>query len=235
MVREKTNMKRIIITLIVILGIGLIGFVLYRLNFKGVQRMTGKVIIINGTSASGKSSIIKAFQEKCEDLWLAAGIDHLYVGVIPPKFLDDNPEHHNVMHVTNDFNNGKKVVTAVFGSDGWKIIKGMHRAIAVYARSGNNVLVDYIQYSPEWGDDLKKFLEGVDVTWVGINASLDLIEKREKERGTSPEGHARSHYDTVHKGLNYDLTLNVDMLNPEQAAEKIIEYVEQKKGTNRKL
>ncbi|MBD3232081.1 hypothetical protein GF322_05505 [Candidatus Dependentiae bacterium] len=186
----------------------------------------GTVIILNGPSSSGKTSIIKAFQAKQNTPWLGTGIDHLYVGVIPPHWLDDKPEHKSIMTITkSEDKQGHPIVTAVFGPKGQNVIKGMHRAIAAYANCGNNVIVDYIKYEDEWLKDIQEVLKDINVIWVGVNASLESIEKREKARGTSPQGHARSHYDTVHQGIDYDLTLNTSELTPEQAANKITKFI----------
>ena len=189
---------------------------------------SGMVIIINGPSGVGKSSIIKAFQIKQKTPWLGTGIDHLYIGVLPPHFLDDKPEHHSVMYIKTTEGKEGKMVTAVFGPEGQKVIKGMNRAIAAYAHAGNNVIADYIQYNQAWIADLKTTLHDVKVIWVGVTASLDSIEQREKKRGTSPEGHARSHYQTVHKGIEYDLMIDTDAVTPEQAADQIIALIETK-------
>lgn len=194
-------------------------------KLSGDNKNYGTVIILNGPSSVGKSSIIKAFQAKQPTPWLGTGIDHLYVGVIPLLWLDDKPEHHAIMSIETSQDKNGKIVTAVFGPEGQKVIKGMHRAIAAYAREGNNLIVDYIKYEHEWLQDLQEVLKGIKVIWVGVTASLESIEKREKERGTSPEGHARSHYDTVHKGIKYYLMLNTDFLSPEQAADQIIKLV----------
>ncbi len=187
---------------------------------------SGMVIVVNGTSAVGKTSIIKAFQAKQSTPWLSIGIDNFFVGVIPPKFyLEDKPEHRLVMHGVASEDKEGKLFTLEIGTEGQKIIKGMHRSIAAYAREGNNVIVDYIQYDPTWIVDLQESLRGITIIWVGVTASLEAIKQREKARGTSPEGHARSVYHTVHQGIKYDLMLNTDSLTPEQAADKIIEFV----------
>ena len=187
--------------------------------------MNGTVIILNGPSSVGKSSIIKAFQSQQKTPWLATGIDHLYVGVIPPHWLDDKPEHHEIMTIKTTEDQEGKTVHAVFGPEGRKVIKGMHRAIAAYAQAGNNVIVDYIKYEPEWLEDLQKALKGIKTIWVKVTAPLDIIIKREKERGTSPEGHARSHYHTVHENMPYDLTVNTNELTPEESAQKINDFL----------
>jgi chloramphenicol 3-O phosphotransferase len=185
------------------------------------RQLLGMVIIINGPSAVGKTSIIKEFQKRQTSPWLSIGIDNFFVGVLPPKFyLEDKPEHHAVMHGVASEDAHGKLFTLQIGPEGQKIIRGMHRAIAAYAREGNNVIVDYIKYDSAWISDLQESLKGIKVLWVGVTASLESIQQREKARGTSPEGHARSVYHTMHEGMSYDLMLNTDSTMPEQAAEK---------------
>ncbi len=194
--------------------------------FKKNTNNYGTVIILNGTSAVGKSSIMRAFQAKHVEPWLGIGIDNFFVGVLPAKFyLEDKPEHHTVMRGVASEDAQGKLFTLHIGEQGQKIIKGMHRAIAAYAKEGNNVIVDYIMYDPTWHNDLISALSGVQVISVGVTASLPVVQQREKMRATSPEGHARSIYDTVHQGWKYDLEINSDEMTPEQIADKINEYL----------
>lgn len=195
-----------------------------------VATLPGTVIILNGPSCSGKSSIIKAFQAKESTPWLSIGIDNFFVGVLPPKFyLEDTPEHRLVMHGVASEDAGGKLFTLTIGSEGQKVIKGMHRAISAYARSGNNVIVDYIQYDHNWLADLRQTLQGINVIWVGVTASPESLQQREKARGRAfVEGHARSHYQTVHQGMKYDLMVDTDVTTPEQAVDKIIALLKTK-------
>ena len=195
---------------------------------KKVVSGAGTVIILNGPSCVGKSSTIKVFQAKQDVPWLSIGIDNFFVGVLPPKFyLEDKPKHHAIMHGQSGTDaQGNKIFTLNIGTQGQKIIKGMHQAIADYAKAGNNVIVDYINYDSAWIPDLTKALQGIQVYWVGVTASLESIEAREKSRGRANiEGHARSHYYTVHQGITYDLMIDTDKLTPEQSADKIIELL----------
>lgn len=215
-----------------ILFIGLLllliaGFIINLIK-KSHSTKTGMVIILNGPSSVGKSSIIQAFQAKQKNPWLSIGIDNFFVGVLPPKFyLEDTPEHHSVMQgIASTDAQGNKIFTLVVGPAGQKVINGMHRAIAAYAHAGNNVIVDYINYEPTWIPDLQEALHGLKILWVGVNASLKTIEEREKARGTSPKGHARSHYHTVHKGIQSDLMIDTDKQKPEEAAQLIMEKVQ---------
>ena len=185
----------------------------------------GTVIILNGTSAVGKSSIMRAFQAKHAEPWLGIGIDNFFVGVLPAKFyLEDKPEHHAVMQGVATQDEHGKLFTLYIGPEGQKIIKGMHQAIAAYAKAGNNVIVDYIMYDPTWYDDLMTVLSDIPVISVGVTAALPVVQQREKMRATSPEGHARSIYHTVHQGWKYDLEINTDNMTPEHIADMIDDY-----------
>jgi len=203
-----------------------VGAILMVDGYMTKNRKYGGVIILNGPSAVGKSSIIRAFQAKKSEPWLGIGIDNFFVGVLPPKFyLEDKPQHREVMYGVATEDAQGKLFTLHIGAQGQKIIKGMHRAIAAYAQAGNNVIVDYIMYDPAWHNDLMNALSGIKVISVGVTAALPVVEAREKIRATSPQGHARSVYESTHQGWKYDLTLNTDDMTPEQSADRIIEYM----------
>lgn len=196
-------------------------------NFMLQKSDYGTVIILNGPSAVGKSSIMRAFQAKRVEPWLGIGIDNFFVGVLPSKFyMEDKPEHHAVMRGIASEDEQGKLFTLHIGTAGQKVIKGMHSAIAAYAKAGNNVIVDYIMYDPVWHTDLMNALSGITVIQVGVTAGLPVIEERERVRATSPQGHARSVYATVHQGWDYDLMIDSDEMTPEQIADQIIQYVE---------
>ncbi len=186
----------------------------------------GTIIILNGPSAVGKSSLVKAFLARQRDLWLHAGIDQLYVGVIPPVWLDDAPEHASVMTIKSSVDDlGFPVVKAVFGPKGFQVVQGMHRAIAAYAAMGNSVIVDYIAYESSWVEDFLRVTEGIPLVWVRVSAPLETIEARERARGTSPIGHARSHYESIHKGIDYSFCIDVDPSSPEEAAVQLEQFI----------
>jgi len=210
----------------VIVVFGLLGMYMNQKNIIDQSHKCGRVIILNGPSAAGKSSIIRAFQAKKVEPWLGIGIDNFFIGVLPSKFyLEDKPEHHVVMRGVATEDEQGKLFTLSIGEQGQKIIRGMHGAIAAYACVGNNVIVDYIMYDPTWHAHLMASLSGIPVITVGINASLPVIEEREKSRATSPQGHARSMYTTVHFGWDYDLMIDTDEITPDEIADKIIDYI----------
>jgi chloramphenicol 3-O phosphotransferase len=186
----------------------------------------GTVIILNGPSAAGKSSIQKAFQSlMMPNLWIKVGIDNLFDAPMPDITLEniaywqkENPIRW--VETTKDAS-GNNVITLFTGDQGEKVAYGMNSAIADYAKAGCNVIVDYIAYKKEWIDDLRTKLNGINVCWVKVNIPLSVIEEREAARGTSPQGHARSHYDSVHWDITYNLEVDSSTESAVQIAQKI--------------
>ncbi len=188
----------------------------------------GTVVILNGSPCVGKSTTIKAIQAKQNQLWLGMGIDNFFVGVLPTGFFTENKSGYNthaVMQGIATEDEEGKLFSLYLGEQGNKIIKGMHRAIAAYARSGNNILVDYTPYNASSREDFEEALAGIPVIKVGMMASLPILLQREKLRGTSPEGLVRSQYEIAHQGWNYDLEIDTDYITADQAADLIIEKI----------
>lgn len=187
---------------------------------------TGSIIVLNGPSAAGKSSIQKAFQKlNMPDLWVKVGIDNLFDFPMPEITQENlsywqNENKIRWVSATKD-SQGKNVVSLHVGELGEQVAYAMNSAIAAYAQNGCNVIVDYIAYKHEWILDLEKKLSPFRVFYVAVDISLEELERREQARKTSPVGHARSHYAQVYWDKNYDLKVNVENQSAEEVA-KII-------------
>jgi len=187
----------------------------------------GTVIILNGPSAAGKSSLQKSIQKLAPVPYLNVGIDNF--------FNDLFPDEHGKLGVKADADFGKdlrwvsiadNLVYLHVGPEGKKIIDGMHQAIAAYAKAGNNVVVDYIMYEQSWLKDLMYELQGCPLYVVGVTVPLDVLQAREQARSTSPIGHAGSHYYTVHVGNKYDLWIDNSQGTPDEGAHKILDFIQ---------
>lgn len=193
--------------------------------FTTTFKPTGTVIILNGPSAAGKSSLQKEFQKiMMPHLWIKVGIDNLFDQTMPDDVMQEkNPIRWG--KTTKDINNNP-LFTLFIGPDGEKVAYGMNGAIAGYAQAGNNVIVDYIAYKKEWIDDLQKKLKNINTLWAKITIPLSILEEREAARKTSPVGHARSHYDYVHWDIKYNLELNAHTSDAQNLAQQLKAYYE---------
>jgi len=211
------------------------GFVLY----KGKKMSHGTVIVLNGPSGSGKSSIQKEFQKlMMPNLWIKVGIDNLFDGVMP----DITPENMSFWQSANPIRwveesqdkVGNKIITLLVGQQGEKVAYAMNSAIVAYAQSGCNVIVDYIAYKQEWFEDLQEKLKNIKTYYVAVDIPLDVLEQREESRGTSPKGHARSHYFTVYGDKKYDLRVSSQENSAQEIAQELKVLIEKdslKKGS----
>lgn len=119
---------------------------------------------------------------------------------------------------------GKPVITLFVGEQGEKVIYGMNSAIAAYAHNGCNVIVDYIAYKKEWIDDLQDKLKDMPTCWVKVAIPLDVLESREAARGTSPQGHARSHYNYVYWDIAYDFEVDSNAQSAVEIAQTVKDF-----------
>lgn len=213
------------LSIITIIGLGVI-----TLNHFKPSPKYGTVIILNGPSGSGKSSIQKEFQYlMMPNLWIKVGIDTLFDKPMPDINLENLTfwqKENPIRWITMAEDTGKNAVITLFtGEQGEKVAHGMNTAIAGYAKAGCNVIVDYIAYKKEWVDDLHSKLKGIKTYWVKVNIPLNVLEEREVARGTSPKGHGRSHYDTVHWDIKYDLEVNSEAESALAIAKKIQDHL----------
>ncbi|MDB4967331.1 MAG: chloramphenicol phosphotransferase [Myxococcales bacterium] len=188
---------------------------------------SGRVIVLNGPSVSGKSSIQKALQARFEEPYLAMGIDSILVGMMPARyFAGPTLDRKEVMWADPSTDaTGAPLFELRFGPTGRRVVAGMHEAIAAFARQGNPVIVDHILYERGWVRELADALAGLTAYFVGVRIPLRVLEERERARATSPAGHARSHYETVHAHGVYDLEVDTSRASADQCAATIIEYV----------
>ena len=192
---------------------------------------TGTVIVLNGPSGSGKSSIQKEFQKlMMPNLWIKVGIDNLFDSVMP----DITPENMSFWQSKNPIRwvestqdkEANPVITLFVGEQGEHVAYAMNSAIAAYAQSGCNVIVDYIAYKKEWFDDLHNKLKDIKTYYVAVEIPLEVLEQREAARATSPKGHARSHYFDVYQDSNYDLTINTEKNTAQEIAQQLQKLIQ---------
>ncbi len=217
----------------------IINAIIFLIFFMGIMRMfntkssvyPGTIIILNGPSGSGKSSIQKEFQKlMMPNLWVKVGIDNLFDNVMPeitPENMSFWQSKNPIRWVENVKDaEGNPLVPLFVGPQGDKVAYAMNSAIADYAKNGCNVIVDYIAYSPKWFADLEQKCSSFTTYYVRVDIPLEVLEAREKARGTSPVGHARSHYFDVYGDKSYDLVVNTGSDSAQEIALQIQKMIE---------
>lgn len=162
---------------------------------------TGRIVLLNGTTSSGKSSIARE---------LLARLD-------PPWF-----------HLAVDAFGAMRSVPATdrLTADEWPQVArrtraGFHRAVAGMAAAGNDVVADHVLSEPWRLADLLDVFAPYDVLFVGVRCSLAELERRERARGDRQPGAARAQYEVVHAHGRYDLEVDSGVLDAAACADRI--------------
>lgn len=172
----------------------------------------GTVIVLNGTSSSGKSSLLRALQTELTDPYLDAGLDK-FLWMLPPRYLAA-PLWSEVMGEANRA-----------GVVGDRLVRGLHAAVAELSKVGNNVIVDHVLVEPAWVEHLAKVLAGLPTLFVGLFCPLPTLEERERARADRTLGQARLQFDLVHQGACYDLVVNMSVLSAQHAAKEVAAHL----------
>jgi len=176
--------------------------------------MAGRVILLHGTSSSGKSTVARAVQRLADEPWVRLGID-IFWNAIDERWMEHGPRAAEGFLWTED-------ATIVPGPVGQRLAEGMRVALAAFARSGNDLLVDDVFIDPQWLEGWRSELADIEFLLVGVVAPTDVLEERERTRGNRIAGEARAQVDVIHRGIEYDLTVDTSRQSPEECARSIL-------------
>ena len=124
------------------------------------------ILVINGTSSAGKSTVCKALREQFPTFCYFASDQLADEGFRP---LERSEEERN------------------------RFFDGFHRSIACFADAGCNLIVEHIIEDLSWVADIERFLANHHVFWVGVHCPVDLLQEREHRRGNRTAGEAIFH------------------------------------------
>lgn len=169
----------------------------------------GTIILLNGASSSGKTSIVKALQHASIEPFLDAGLDR-FLWMLPGRYLE-RPLWDDVL--------GSATVA---GATGHRLVRGMHRAIAELSRAGNHVVADHVLVEAEWVIDAASVLGNLPAWLIGVHCPLEVLEAREKDRADRTLGQARAQFDLVHRHAVYDFEVDTSAMTPEACVAAIL-------------
>lgn len=167
-----------------------------------------QVILLNGISSSGKSSLAKALQQT---------LDAPYLHVCIDTFEEMAPGRKE--------SGGEFASHSVFN----KMLSGFHHSLAALASRGNDLIVDTVIVEDEepadWLTECLGLLEPFGVCFVGLRCPLEELERREKARGDRPAGLARWQFPRMHQRVVYDVEVDTSSDTPQACAAQVIAVV----------
>jgi chloramphenicol 3-O phosphotransferase len=174
------------------------------------------VIVLNGVSSVGKSSIARAIQQVAQRDFLHVSLD-AFLAMLPPRSFGGR----NGLTFSPVYDAGGPSLAVEMGSLLTRTLSGMRGSIAALARAGNDVIVDDIMFDLDIADDYHALLTDCMLRFVGVHAPLAVIEQRERTRGDRDIGLARWQFSRIHARQHYDLEVDTNALDPDGAARQI--------------
>jgi chloramphenicol 3-O phosphotransferase len=190
-------------------------------KWESVMPNEGKIIFLNGTSSSGKTSLSKELLSMLEEEYCYLSLD---------EFMNQMNQAYLRLF---DFIEKESAETVGIGQ---KIINKpkiilFHTTIKALCAMGKNVIVDHVLFNKGLLDECLEILEGYTVFFAGVHCPLHELERRELERGNRRRGLAKSQYNNVHNNIFYDINVNTYEMTLNQCAEQIKAFMNGGKPT----
>lgn len=179
---------------------------------------SGQIIILNGAPRSGKSSIVKAIQDRFDGVWMNLGVD-VHARHITPSSLQPGIG----LRPGGERPDLEPLVPILYAA--------LYESIAAHSRLGLGVAVDVGHHDLPIFKECLRRLEGLPVLLVGVRCPIEVILERRK---SSPEGTYLSAspeepiplpvmrwQQEVHSPGIYDLEVDTSAATPEECAERI--------------
>jgi chloramphenicol 3-O-phosphotransferase len=165
----------------------------------------GNIIILNGVSSSGKTTLTKALQRAFDEhyFWIA---NDTFCYMCSEKFWDiDGEATHN------------------------RAMMAMFHTIKTFSDLGYNVIVDHVFVDIDTVATLEKCIEILSdykVYFIRVDCEIYELERREKQRGDRNIGQAKYQLDHIHKHNLYDYTVDTSYGNIAELVDNIKDFVE---------
>jgi chloramphenicol 3-O-phosphotransferase len=206
--------------------------------------MSGQVVLINGTSGSGKTTTCAAFARRSHEPYLMFGMDLLAGTLLPARYTMFGAMKEQGYQPT------------AYGPVCMQALAAMHAMIAAAARTGQNVVVDHLMFvDPPVLQDAIWRMADVPVLFVNLKPSREVLDRRVRERelpiipppiqeamaAAGPEIVAAFaeqlsavgpwFYEHAYANDLYDLELDSSAMKPEEVSDRIAARLAQGPGT----
>jgi len=161
----------------------------------------GKIVLLNGTTSSGKTSTADALGEITDEPYFRFSSDFF---TIPPRF------HKKPYYVP--------LATTM--------LHGHFHCMREMVLTGNNMIVDVVLEDQALLEECVKNLYDQTAYFVGVHCLLEELERREIARGDRTIGMARGQFNLVHVPGIYDVEVDTTKMSPLECAQVIKAFMD---------
>ena len=157
------------------------------------------VILLNGTSSSGKTTLATALQRAMPEPTLYVSNDK-FIFMASDYVLKDDQMRPKVL---------------------LPLLSAFHRSLPLIAGCGFPMIIDHVIERRDWMEEIAEALRGFDVFFVKVECPLEELERREALRGDRQIGFAKIQLEWVHRHGDYDDEVNTFTQTTEQSVEQL--------------
>lgn len=185
--------------------------------------MATDVIVLNGGSSSGKSSVGRSLLEHLDEPWVLLGVDDL-LAAIAPSLAGDAPPRAGRPPLVSYRSDGTVHVEEAW----WRIESAWYAGVAAMARAGLGVILVEVLLDGALGQRrVAEALKGLSVLWVGVRCDPVVAAARERGRPDRIVGMAVSQATRVHDGLRYEADVDTTSMSIEECTRVVLAHMQQ--------
>jgi chloramphenicol 3-O phosphotransferase len=180
------------------------------------------IVILNGASSSGKTTLARALQDRWEGPLVYLSLDQI-IGMLPFAYTGMGPHAADGIPL---FELAPDLTGFAFGRAGRVLNEQLATFAAGVASEGVDVVIDHILIDEETYAPFRARLDQRSTYLVGLRCSIDELLVREVARGDRMVGLARFQAARVHwlEG-QYDVDVDTEANSPDVLAELVAAHV----------
>ena len=183
------------------------------------------IVMLNGTSSSGKTALARALQLQWPGPLLHLGTDTMH-GMLPASYVGMKLTAREGIEFYPDTDDRGPVVRVRSGTVGKKLETSFARTAQVLAEDGHDLVLDLVLFDPSSLASYVQALHNHRTYFIGVRCEPRVLEARELVRGDRFQGLARAQEAVVHDSRRfYDLELDTTLLGPHELAQSVVEFV----------
>ena len=166
--------------------------------------LVSTVVVLNGTSSSGKTTIARAVQEAAPTLFLNFSIDSV-LSALPRSAL---------ARITA----GAEISDLKLP----ELVRAYYGCVSTLLELGHDLVIDHAVTARYHAELLIAAIGPRDALLVGVDCPVDVLAERERARGDRRVGMAAQQQKSIHTWLEYDILIDTSSTPPDEAAHQIL-------------
>lgn len=179
-----------------------------------------RIILLNGVSSAGKTSLARSVQRQAKQVYIRVSLDD-FISMLPVGVESSSDWFPHETSVDG----GYQMTKVRTGPRGAKLLDAMRLFIIEAAERKIDCIVDDVCTHSDISE-MQSHLAEQEFIAVKVDAPLNVIERREADRGDRLIGLARAQAKHLHDGIDYDYEIDTSLGHPDLLATTLLRLLD---------